>query len=216
MTKALVIATMIFMAPVVVLKMEVDAQAPITQRILFLVDRSGSMQGDHFTRALTAFKQIAETPIDDLQIGVIAFNDEVIRWPGRPEEGVPPGWARLPSSAAEAAQNWLSALGAGGDTLVAPALTAALEERRPNLSIILVSDGLLGRERTDDIMRLIRVKQLDREEANLGKAVIGVYGLGPCQKILCSIAEMGHGAYIREEVQYDEDPPPPAALHPPR
>src|SRR5690606_27366979 len=118
---------------------------------------SGSMHGDHFDRALRAVRDMFEHPTDDLEVGVIAFNDAAIRWPGRPEperrRPVPPGWASLPSEeSVDAANRWLEQLGAGGDTLIIPALSAALSEPRDELSIILVTDGLFGRERTDDIL----------------------------------------------------------------
>lgn len=188
------------------LHVEVAAQSPLTERVIFLVDRSGSMDGDHFTRALKAFSEMINRPTDDLEIAIIAFNDTTYRWPGKPEDGVPFGWARLPSSiAAKEAENWLTVLGAGGDTILGGALREALAERRDKLSIVVVSDGLFGRERTEDLTSIIETGQAEREQNNLGKAIIGVYGLGPHQKILTTIAEMGGGGYLREEV-FLEDP----------
>lgn len=198
--------------------LEVDAQLPMTRRMLFVVDRSGSMHGDHFHRALNAVSQLLETPTDDLEVGVIAFNDATIRWPGRPEperaKPVPPGWASLPSEeAVSAANRWLEELGAGGDTLIMPALRDALAEPRKELSVVLVTDGLFGRERTSEIHALIASLQEDRERRGLERAVIGVYGLGAPQKILYEIAEMGRGGYLREEAP-PEDEDAPAMIQP--
>lgn len=194
------------------LQLEVAPSAPITRRVLFVVDRSGSMHGDHFSRALAAVRDLIEHPTDDLEVAVIAFNDLATRWPGKPEGGgtnkrsVPFGWAALPSeTAVDEAEAWLAALGAGGDTLVTPALRAALAEPRDELSVVLVSDGLFGRERTDDILSAIAAAQGDRERHGLRPAVIGVYGLGACQKVLTLIAENGQGGYVREEVPLDDE-----------
>jgi Mg-chelatase subunit ChlD len=211
MTLAFVLAFPVFAA--VQLELEVEPQSPITRRMLFVVDRSGSMHGDHFARALAAVREMFEHPTDDLEVGVIAFNDGTTRWPGRPEPDrrprpVPPGWASLPAEDVVAdANRWLEELGAGGDTLIMPALRAALTEPRNELSVILVTDGLFGRERTDDIMGLIATLQEERERQGLDRAVIACYGLGPSQKVLARIAEVGLGGYVREEVPLDEDVP---------
>lgn len=194
------------------LQVEVAPSAPITRRVLFVVDRSGSMHGDHFSRALAAVRVLVEHPTDDLEVALIAFNDAAIRWPGKPESGgrnersIPPGWAALPSeTAVDEAEAWLADLGAGGDTLVIPALRAALAEQRHELSVILVSDGLFGRERTDDVLSAIANAQAERGRAGLAPAVIGVYGLGTCQKVLTQIAEAGAGGYVREDVPLEGD-----------
>jgi Mg-chelatase subunit ChlD len=191
------------------LHVEVDPGAPITQRVLFVVDRSGSMHGDHFTRALVAVRGLIEHPTDDLEVAVIAFNDTAVRWPGKPESGpreVPQGWAALPSDTAVGeAEAWLEELGAGGDTLVIPALRAALSEARSGMSVVLVTDGLFGRERTDEVLQTIAGLQAEREKAGHGRAVIGVYGLGGCQKVLMQIGEAGGGGYVREEVPLEDE-----------
>lgn len=220
MTRLLVAALVSLPLCAIQLHVEVPPTTPITRRVLFVVDRSGSMHGDHFSRALAAVRDMLQQPTDDLEVAVIAFNDAAVRWPGKPEEGrrtVPAGWAALPSDTAVAeAEAWLESLGAGGDTLVIPALRAALGERRGELSIVLVSDGLFGRERTDDILGMIRSMQAEREEAGLGRAVLAVYGLGPSQKILCRIGEMGGGGYVREEVPLDDDVEALQKVQPPR
>lgn len=220
MTRLLVAALASLPLFAVQLLVEVAPSTPITRRVLFVVDRSGSMHGDHFSRALAAVRDMIEHPTDDLEVAVLAFNDAAVRWPGKPEEGrrnVPAGWAALPSdSAVSEAEGWLAALGAGGDTLVIPALRAAMGERRQELSVVLVSDGLFGRERTDDILGVITSGQAEREAAGLGHAVVAVYGLGPNQKVLCRIGELGGGGYIREEVPFEDGAEALQKIQPPR
>ncbi|MCO5167674.1 MAG: VWA domain-containing protein [Planctomycetes bacterium] len=194
------------------LHVEVEPSARITRRVLFVVDRSGSMHGDHFSRALDAVRSMLEQSTDELEFALLAFNDVPTRWPGVPETDrprpVPPGWAALPSDTAlTKANGWLEEMGAGGDTLIIPALRAALVEPRDDLSVVLVTDGLFGRERTDDIMGTIANLQEQRERDGHGRAVIACYGLGPSQKILARIGEVGGGGYVREDMDFEDEPP---------
>ena len=111
----------------------------------------------------------------------------------------------VPAVAVAEANAWLHKLGAGGDTLIIPALKDALAEPREELSVVLVTDGLFGRERTDDIMGLIAARQEEREKLGLGRAVIACYGLGSTQRILGRIGEVGGGGYIREQLTPEEE-----------
>lgn len=186
---------------------EVAQQHPLTSKLMFVVDRSGSMHGNHFNRALDAVKQVASQDFDDVEIAVIAFNDLAARWPGKPEDGdqkIPYGWAIPTPEAVEEAGDWLAELGAGGDTLIIQTMILALQEPRKELSIILVTDGLFGRERNDDILKAISDAQTWREENGFGRAVILCYGLGNFAKPLAEIGEVGCGGYLREEIPPDE------------
>lgn len=211
MIRALLVSLLVALPVLAVeLHVEVEPQARITRRVLFVVDRSGSMHGDHFSRALVAVRGMLEQSTDELEVALLAFNDATTRWPGRPEpdraKPVPPGWAALPSDEAVAEANaWLHKLGAGGDTLILPALKDALAEPREELSVVLVTDGLFGRERTDDIMGLIAARQGEREKLGLGRAVIACYGLGSTQRILARIGDVGAGGYIREQLTPEEE-----------
>jgi Mg-chelatase subunit ChlD len=183
---------------------EVAPAARLTRRVLFVVDRSGSMQGGGFTHALGAVRDVLRQPSDDLEVGLLAFNQSTARWPGIPEGGarpVPPGWAALPSEdAVDRASAWLDSLGAGGDTLVGPPLAEALAEPRGDLSIVLVSDGLFARERTGTLLELVERAQAARVRRGLGRAVLACYGLGDAQGVLARLGEAGGGGYVREDL----------------
>jgi len=182
---------------------------PLNNRLLFLVDRSGSMHGGNFNRALLAVEYIAGQEFDDVEIGVIAFNDAPLRWAGKPESGaqeVKPGWA-IPTPEAIAEVNaWLAQLGSGGDTLIINPLVAALHEPRKTLSIVLVTDGLFGRERIDEILQAIVAGQAWRDQNGYEPAVILCYGVGTAafSDALAKIAQMGNGGYFREETSPEE------------
>ena len=85
----------------------------------------------------------------------------------------------------------------------------ALADDRPRMTIVLVTDGLFGRERCEDILQAITTGQERRKT----RAVIGVYGLGARSKALDLIAAAGGGGYVREVP--DPEPVPPD-LGPPR
>lgn len=177
---------------------EIEPTRPLTTHVCFVVDRSGSMHGQDFTDAIGAFRQVSEQPIDELEISVIAFTDITARWPGLDGSG----WAELPSlEAMEAASGWLEALGAGGDTLVTPALMEALRLDRKELSIVLVSDGLFGRELSHHILGAVAGAQQERIQKGLDPALIAVYQVGGYKtKLLEALGR--EGGYLRLE------PPP--------
>lgn len=181
----------------------VQPKARLTKHVLFVVDVSGSMRGDKFSQACAAVLRITEQPVDEVQIAVLAFNETNVRWAGIPEEHptrpVPKGWAALPSATAiESASAFLAETGAGGDTLVIPALRAALAESRSELSIVLVSDGIFQREEPDEVLSVLREGQRLREKQGLGQAVVMAYGVGSESDVLKRLGTAGLGGYIRE------------------
>lgn len=184
----------------------IQPQERLTKRILFVVDVSGSMRGDKFTTACAAVLKVTEQPVDEVEIAVLAFNEDASRWPGIPEDHptrpVPAHWAALPSAhAVEAASAFLAETGAGGDTLVIPALRAALAEPRDELSIVLVSDGIFQREDATDILGVVQQAQAARAEQGLGHAVLMAYGVGSESPVLRQLGQAGRGGYIREQTQ---------------
>ena len=177
----------------------VPPEARLTRRILFVVDTSGSMRGDKFGQACSAVLKVAEQPVDEVEIAVLAFNHGTRRWTGVPEKGIPPGWAALPSlHATQAAAGFLAQGGAGGDTQVISALREALAEKRDELSIVLVTDGLFVREKTEDVIQALKTGQEERVKNKLKPAVLLVYGIGGEMEVLRELGKIGHGGYLRE------------------
>jgi len=116
--------------------------------------------------ALAAFRTYAGQPIDDGQLKVIAFDGGVREL----------DWKPLPdANHVEAAERWLDLEQKDGKTLVVPALRAALrwEEDKPNLTVVLVSDGGFNAE--DVCLIAAAIKSL--QTARPTPAVIGVIGV---------------------------------------
>ncbi|MEZ6185319.1 MAG: VWA domain-containing protein [Planctomycetota bacterium] len=177
----------------------VQPEARLTRRIVFVVDTSGSMRGNKFGQACSAVLRVAQQPVDEVEIALIAFNHDTRRWPGVPEEGIPPGWAALPSlQATESAAAFLAQRGAGGDTQVITALRQALAEPRDELSIVLVTDGLFVREKTEDVLKAFEDGQKERAKKKLAPAVLLVYGIGRESDVLRELGTRGRGGYLRE------------------
>jgi hypothetical protein len=118
----------------------------MTKRLLFLFDCSGSMNVTDLKIAIDFVKSVMMQPLDEFEIGVLAFDGDTYRWPGIPEPTttppIPKGWASLPSNpAVKKVASWLLKCSNDGNTLLIPALNKALKEKRSDLSIIIVSDG---------------------------------------------------------------------------
>lgn len=171
-----------------------------TKNMLFVVDVSGSMGSTEFARALGAVAMIAGQPIDDGAFGVLAFADQPTRFKHNGRD-----WFELPSErSVKRATTWLAASGSSGNTLLAPALKAALRDKRRKLTIIVVSDGFLGgRSEELDCLKAIREGQALRVKAKLGKALVMCYGVGSypaavgTHSTLAKIAKAGGGGFYR-------------------
>lgn len=187
----------------------VPARARLTNRVILVVDVSGSMTGDpeRISGAFDAVRLMTSMPGDDLEIAVIAFSDYHVRWPGIKErclhrKGVkcsprwrclPPGWARFPSlTARKAILRWLQGTQVrainGNGTRAAPAMVSALAERRKNISVILVTDGEVEAGTT---VKMLKLWQKNRIARGLGAAVFRTYGVGNFVKEATVMRELG-------------------------
>lgn len=193
------------------IKVITPAKTPITNRIIFVVDCSGSMTNmGLIPKAIAWVRMISEQPTDHMEVAAIAFDEGFSRWPGVPEPPkIPPGWAALPSAEATNSLNgWLNAAQfiLGGGTNLLPALQAALEDKRPGTSIVIVTDGGLA-DPPDRLIGMIPAKQKERGDDGRGSAILTIFGVHqPTAKIdyLVKIGEAAKdafGGYYTEEIQ---------------
>ena len=130
------------------IKAVVENNKRLTKNFLMIVDQSGSMMGDDITQAFTAFRVISEQPVDEMQLGVIAFGENAARWKGLPKpkaaKPVPPGWAGLPSlDAVKKAHEFLDKVeidGGGTDLMLALDFLKS-EKREDPFDVIVITDG---------------------------------------------------------------------------
>ena len=209
MLRAALLCSVFFTASLTTLVEVVPPEVPLSNRVLFLVDVSGSMSGFKFDRACSAVLEISSQPTDDMQFALLAFDDVTRRWPGfKDEEGseeLPWGWATLPSEEAlERSTRWLSTQTPQGGTRLIQALKSAMAEDRERLSIVLVSDGMFYQETTQEILDAVERCQQEREARGAGRAVLLVYGVsGGGSHVLEQLGKHGRGGFFRED-----DPPP--------
>ena len=174
----------------------------ITRRILLVVDTSDSMKrGGRFARAMGAVAMITGQPVDELEVGVIAFAETHARWPGVPGGDARWGWAALPSEeAVEEAVGWLETVDVGSTTSLGPALETALREPVEELSVIVVSDGVI--DNAGALRGHFGVGQAVRATQGRDRALVACYGVGSTRSVaLRELAEWGGGGYWIEERQ---------------
>lgn len=155
----------------------------LSKRICLVVDVSSSMDHpDRVRRVLKLVRKIAEQPLDDYELAIVAFNDVSFRWPGvKDAEGsadpVPWGWGRLPSkTTVDSAQKWLSEQKCKDGTNPEAGFEVALGESRSDLSVVFITDAGYSHGVLEAAIEKLQEK---RVEKGLGEAVILSYALGP-------------------------------------
>ncbi|MFP4145757.1 MAG: VWA domain-containing protein, partial [Phycisphaeraceae bacterium] len=116
---------------------------------VYVVDRSGSMQGDAFAKARTELIRTIGRLKPESSFYVIFYSDEPLAMP-RP--------GRVPAIMAQKADaaSWISTMTAGGGTRPLPAMKRAMQ-LRPD-TIFLLSDGEFSDDVADEIRRMNRHK----------------------------------------------------------
>lgn len=191
------------------LKEIVKSKSPLSKRIFFIIDVSGSMSNT-IKKALKFVRTIWESPQDEFEIAIVVFNDNSTRWEGFPSpkedlKPTPKGWAKMPSKdAMDAAQKFLDKFPGAGNTYPISALKIALGEARSELSIVFITDGDYSKPPDDDeVIKTIKELQEEREKKGLGKAVISVFGVGGAERegnLTIIGKEWSGGFYIEKEL----------------
>lgn len=172
-------------------------------RIVFVLDVSGSMSGNRIKKAVDACLVFSS---DELQVAVITFNSSTLRWAGvkdpcrHPKAAkcgkkcLPPAWARLPMHYPEVS-NWIGSFKGGGGTQPVPALRAALSLRRPGFMIVFISDGEFS---PNLCSRAVKKMRKWRRKKKLDWVPILVWGIGwraKNQESLKRLAKVGGGGF---------------------
>lgn len=183
----------------------IKPKARTTNRIIFVIDASGSMEGDPLASGIGWLHQISEQPTDDLRIGVVVFQGEPKRFVFSAKDSH--GWLELPNpKQLEATSRKISSKGAGGQTNVVPALQMALQDPEEDLTVILITDGVFNEQDKE-----VRVALAAAQKKRKTPAVVGCIGTGHHRQILKDIGKAGKGGYYAQaEPSYGNAPPDPA------
>lgn len=200
---------------------ELPLPAPISKKVIFIYDRSGSMSAEALAKATDAVMLIADDQnVDQLEIAAFSFNDNFERWPGVPDppgtsRPVPAGWASLPSlEAVDNLRNWLASQTSSGNTWVGPVLATTLSQQVKDLTIVLVTDGGFTDTipdgppgETEDqeeirqsrfIASIIAQYQRARVKEGLGRAGFVIFGITGGTKGLKWLAETLECGYLTD------------------
>jgi Ca-activated chloride channel family protein len=163
------------------------------REVIFVIDTSGSMEGNSMARARTALQSALGrlTPSD--RFNVIQFNNAA--------HALFPEPAALGPQSLEAARSYVSGLQADGGTNIASALTLALGQ--PAMSgflrqIVFITDGSVGNEA--ELFEMIR--------SNLGASRMFTVGIGtaPNTLFMRKAAQFGRGSYSHIARAEDVEP----------
>lgn len=147
------------------------ATPPITNRIVFVLDVSGSMRGMPIAVASTKVLEIMGDAKDEAFVKIYVFNDTC--W------SLGSGWWKLPDQTLieKIAEKEFLDLSAEGNTDIAGALATAMSENtEPDISFVLLTDGEPSGDSDAHLAEVDRA-QVYRITAGHGSAVIHVCGL---------------------------------------
>ncbi len=159
-----------------------EATLPQEREVVFIIDTSGSMQGEAMTQAKEAlYKGLSSLELDD-RFNVVEFNSE--------------SYTLFPTSVApngnylEEALNFIQSLEADGGTNMAPALRDAMMlPSQPRLlrQIVFVTDGSVGNEQE-------LLQQIARELGDSRLFTVSI-GSAPNTGFMRKAAEIGRGSH---------------------
>jgi Ca-activated chloride channel family protein len=145
--------------------------------VVFVLDRSGSMEGTAMSEAKTALRLCLRQLREGDRFAVIAFDDSI--------EMMSPAMTGLTPATLRAADQWIEAIGArGGTEMLEPLVQAA--GLAPNGIIVLLTDGQVANE--DEIQEQLLAKR--------GAARVYAFGIGTnvSDALLVGLAEKTGGA----------------------
>jgi len=159
-----------------------EAAIPQEREVIFIIDTSGSMQGEAMSQAKAAlYKGLASLELED-RFNVVEFNSE--------------SYTLFPASVApdsnylEEALNFIESLQADGGTNMAPALRDAMMlPTQPSLlrQIVFVTDGSVGNEQE-------LLQQISRELGDSRLFTVSI-GSAPNTGFMRKAAELGRGSH---------------------
>jgi len=150
--------------------------------IIFVIDVSGSMQGQSIVQAKTSLAMAIEQLAPEDHFNIIAFNNDFTPFSYQ--------LAQANSEQKSQAQQWVASLNADGGTQMYPALRAAYSQmRQPERlqQIVFITDGAIGNEEM-----LFDLINAPGHHARL--FTVGI-GSAPNSFFMTKAAQLGRGSY---------------------
>ena len=159
-----------------------ERAAVLPREAIFVIDTSGSMEGDSIIQAKVALSLAIDRLKDGDRFNIIQFNSITSTLFHRPR--VMDGGHRAE------AQRYIAQLAAAGGTAMAPALRLALADDAPRgflRQVVFLTDGAVGNE--DELFRIIRDSLRDSRLFTIG------IGSAPNSYFMSEAAEAGRGTF---------------------
>lgn len=164
---------------------------PAMREVIFVIDTSGSMQGNSIVQARKALRMGIERLTDQDTFNVIEFDDDTHTLFSQAVDATPQNRRQ--------AISWVSSLSADGGTEIMGAMNAALRGQQGNSErlrqVIFVTDGSVGNE--DQIFQRIQ-----KTIKNSRLFTIGI-GSAPNTWFMRKAAELGRGSYTSISTEKD-------------
>lgn len=167
------------------------ADQSIRKNVLFVVDRSGSMNGKKIEQAKSALKFVLNNLNKGDLFNVIAYDSEV--------ESFQPEMQKYSDTTRKKALGFVEGIYAGGSTNINGALTAALgmlqDDKRPSY-VVFMTDGLPTAGETNPTRIVANAKQNNKVRARIFNFGVG-YDVN--SRLLDKLARVGFGQsqYVR-------------------
>jgi Ca-activated chloride channel family protein len=167
-----------------------DEFEPSPREFIFVIDRSGSMQGQPLLQARNALRSCLRSMGSQDTFNIQAF-DNHIEWFSK--SSIP-----VRQNEVERADRWLESINARGGTEILGAIDSALKltfDPERQRYIVFLTDGAVSADE----------KALSRIHSQIGRARLFTFGVGPSvnRSLLTRMAEIGHGT--AEFLQLNED-----------
>ena len=178
-----------FMATVLPPVMDEEASTP-PREFVFVLDRSGSMQGQPIAQARNALRACLRTLNQDDLFRILLFDHQLEWFRSEPSS--------VTQAEVDAADAYLARVNGRGGTKIVAALKAALTlpaDPERMRYVVFMTDGAVSAEE----------RALDEVRRDLGKTRVFTFGIGPSvnRALLAKLASLGRGT--AEFLQLNED-----------
>lgn len=120
-------------------------QGQISKNIVFVVDKSASLNAEELSRGITVMIDLLHQSIDEINVTALAFGDNVVGWQGPTKKSnkLPANWLELPSNDGLAElDKWVREVNvdANNTSMLAAIGVAAMQKVGP-ITIVVITDG---------------------------------------------------------------------------